>query len=94
MAKSNSSHIYTVEEIQDLVEEFLMRSERKDVARAYIRYRYTKEVARENSSTFKKAIIEKLTAQNVQNQNANVDEASFGGRMGEAASLMTKQFCG
>ena len=38
-----------VEAIQDLVEEYLMRSERKDVARAYIRYRYKKEVAREIS---------------------------------------------
>lgn len=36
----------SVEEIQDLVEEYLMRSERPDVARAYIRYRYKKEVAR------------------------------------------------
>lgn len=36
----------SVEEIQDLIEEYLMRSERPDVARAYIRYRYKKEVAR------------------------------------------------
>ena len=37
---------FSVEEIQDMVEDYLMRSERKDVARAYIRYRYKKEVAR------------------------------------------------
>lgn len=30
----------SVEKIQDLVEDYLMRSERRDVARAYIRYRY------------------------------------------------------
>jgi ribonucleoside-triphosphate reductase len=36
----------TVETIQDWVENYLMRSERSDVARAYIRYRYKKEVAR------------------------------------------------
>lgn len=30
----------SIEQIQDKVEEFLMRSERPDVARAYIRYRY------------------------------------------------------
>lgn len=36
----------SVEEIQDRVEDYLMRSERRDVARAYIRYRYKKEVAR------------------------------------------------
>ena len=30
----------TVEIIQDLIEDYLMRSERRDVARSYIRYRY------------------------------------------------------
>jgi anaerobic ribonucleoside-triphosphate reductase len=30
----------TVETIQDLIEDYLMRSERRDVARSYIRYRY------------------------------------------------------
>lgn len=81
-----------VEKIQDCVEDFLMRSERRDVARAYIRYRYKKEVARNYSDSFIDAISEKLRATNVQNQNANVDEHSFGGRMGEATELMTKQY--
>jgi ribonucleoside-triphosphate reductase len=56
-----------VEEIQDLVEKYLMRSERPDVARAYIRYRYKKEVARDVKSDFFDAIREKLEARNVQN---------------------------
>lgn len=43
---ANMKDCITVEEIQDLVEDYLMRSERRDVARAYIRYRYKKEVAR------------------------------------------------
>ena len=81
-----------VETIQDWVEDYLMRSERRDVARAYIRYRYKKEVARSYNDEFIKAIGEKLNASNVQNQNANVDEASFGGRIGEAASVMTKRY--
>ncbi len=81
-----------VERIQDCVEDFLMRSERRDVARAYIRYRYKKEVARHYSDDFIDAISEKLRATNVQNQNANVDEHSFGGRMGEATDLLTKQY--
>ena len=34
----------------------------------------------------------KLTASDVQNQNANVDEMSFGGRKGEAANAMMKQY--
>lgn len=88
--KSNSD--ISVESIQDCVEDFLMRSERRDVARAYIRYRYKKEVARHYSDDFLDAISEKLRASNVQNQNANVDEHSFGGRMGEATDLLTKQY--
>ena len=42
----------SVETIQDLVEEYLMRSERKDVARAYIRFRYKKEILRQTSETY------------------------------------------
>ena len=81
-----------VEVIQDRVEDYLMRSERRDVARAYIRYRYKREVAREKRDDFTKAIGEKLSASNVQNQNANMDEESFGGRVGEASSLLTKTY--
>jgi len=68
-----------------------MRSERPDVARAYIRYRYKKEVARNFEHDFINAVVEKLEASDVQNQNANVDEHSFGGRTGEASSVMTKR---
>ena len=81
-----------VETIQNEVEDYLMRSERKDVARSYIRYRYKKEVARKVQDDFIAPIKDKLEATNVQNQNANVDEHSFGGRMGEAASYMTKKY--
>ena len=89
----NTTHrIASVEDIQDLVEDYLMRSERKDITRAYIRFRYKKEVARGVKDDFIKAVEEKLTAKNVKNQNANVDERSFGGRMGEAASYMTKDY--
>ena len=82
----------SVETIQDWIEDYLMRSERRDVARAYIRYRYKKEVARNHSDEFMKAVGEKLQAKKIANQNANVDEASFGGRVGEAAAIMTKQY--
>ena len=82
----------TVEEVQDRVEDLLMQSERRDVARAYIRYRYKKEVARGYKDDFIAAIGEKLSASNVQNQNANLDEKSFGGRVGEASSYMTKDY--
>ena len=91
LVEKSSSDI-SVEAIQNCVEDFLMRSERRDVARAYIRYRYKKEVARNYSDDFLAAISEKLQASNVQNQNANVDEHSFGGRMGEATDYLTKRY--
>lgn len=81
-----------VEEIQDYIEDALMRSERRDVAKAYVRYRYKREVARNYSDDFIKALKEKLEAKNVQNQNANVDEHSFGGRKGEATDLLMKKY--
>lgn len=55
----------SVEDIQDRVEDLLMQSERRDVARAYIRYRYKKEVARNHKDDFIAAIGEKLSASNV-----------------------------
>lgn len=85
-----SKHL-SVEDIQDVIEDLLMRSERKDVARSYIRYRYKKEVARNYNNDFIDAIKEKLNATDVQNQNANMDENSFGGRTGEASSVVTKR---
>lgn len=82
----------TVEEIQDIVEEKLMASNRKDVARAYVQYRFLHKLARTKYQDLMDAVSEKLTASNVQNQNANVDEQSFGGRVGEASDVIMKQY--
>lgn len=84
--------ILTVEEIQDLVEKGLMSTKRKDVARAYITYRNERTKAREKNSDIIKSVAEKLSASNVENQNANVDEKSFGGRMGAANSEVMKKY--
>lgn len=81
-----------VDEIQNLIEAKLMASKHKDVAKAYINYRYLHKMARGQYSELMTAVAEKLTAQNVQNQNANVDETSFGGRVGEASTVVTKQY--
>ena len=90
LSKNNKE--YSVEDIQNLVEEKLMLSERPDVAREYIRYRYKKEVARTYKKDFIDAIADKIHGRNIENQNANVDEHSFGGRYGEAADLMMKKY--
>ena len=82
----------SVEEVQDLVENGLMSTKRKDVARAYIRYRQERERIRKWNTQMMDIVAEKLEATNVQNQNANVDEYSFGGRRGEADGVILKQY--
>lgn len=82
----------SVEEIQDMVEAKLMTSNRKDVARSYIIYRNDRARVRQYKTSMMKTFSEKLMAENVQNQNANVDEKSFGGRMGEASDAVMKQY--
>ena len=81
----------SVEEIQDIVENKLMASNRKDVAKAYIIYRNNRSKIRDRNTSWMKTIKEKLAASNVINQNANVDEHSFGGRKGEADAELLKK---
>ena len=88
----NSNITVEVETIQDNVERCLMASEYPEVAKSYIIYRYLHKLVRESQSKLIKNIEKKLLAQNVQNQNANVDEYSFGGRMGEASRIVTKNY--
>ncbi len=75
-----------------MVEDFLMRSERKDVAKTYIRYRYKREVARSGRDDFIRAFSEKINGTAIENQNANVDEMSFGGRVGAGSDLQMKRY--
>ena len=86
--QESSTKELSIEEIQDLVEHGLMSTKRKDVARAYISYRDKRNETRNKNSILRKNIREKLFAKNVQNQNANLDEKSFGGRMGEAGGVL------
>ncbi|MFQ7518372.1 MAG: anaerobic ribonucleoside-triphosphate reductase [Clostridium sp.] len=69
-----------------------MQSRRKDVAKAFILYRNDRTRIRENKTQLMKDITEKLMATNVQNQNANIDEKSFGGRVGEASDVVLKKY--
>lgn len=91
--KAHSVECITVEEIQDLVEDLLIYpGEFPEIARAYIRYRYLRELARNDYNKLMDTVGEKLSASNVQNQNANVDEHSFGGRMGEMNSAVARRY--
>lgn len=61
-----------VEDIQDWVEDALMLSERRDVAKAYIRYRYKREMVRQSNTT-DRSIKELLDGTNDywNNENSN-----------------------
>ena len=73
----NQDKSLSVEEIQDIVEDKLMASNRKDVARAYVRYRYKKEVLRKENTT-DKSVFELLggTSEYWNNENANKNARS------------------
>lgn len=83
---------HTVEEIQDVVETHLMQGGHFQAAKAYIKYRYDRQLIRESKAKLMEGIAEKLHASSIENQNANVDEASFGGRIGEASRVVMKDY--
>ena len=80
---------YTVEQIQDLVEQKLMSYD-PAVAKAYILYRNKRTQNREQKSRIVEAVKCRLEARKVQNSNANVDERSFSGREKESQSDIHK----
>lgn len=79
-----------IEKIQDIVEDALIDNGYIEEAKAYIRYRHERELIRKKKLEL--SVTEKLLASNVQNQNANVDEYSFGGRKGEVDNVIMKQY--
>lgn len=79
-----------IKDIEDRVEEKLMGSHCKDVARQYIRYRYNKKQQRDKYESIKMAVKKIIKAESVNNSNANVDEYSFGGKKFEGAGLLFK----
>lgn len=79
-----------VEEIQDIIQNELIRRNQYDIVESFIIYRNKRAEIREQNSELIKNITKKLAGSNIENQNANVDEASFGGRIGEAARVVTK----
>lgn len=80
-----------IEQIQDIVEKEITKFN-YDVGKAYITYRYKRQLEREKYNNLMHNIECKLMAKDVQNQNANVDENSFGGRVNETSGVILKQF--
>ena len=81
-----------VEQIQDMVEDELMKSSRKEVARKYIAYRDQRRIAR-NAKT-RDVFLEIINAKNndVTRENANMNADSPAGMIMKFASETTKKF--
>ena len=80
----------TVEQIQDLVEGYLMKSEYPDVAKSYILYRDQRNKERIRRSKLLTAVMKRTEAVAIENSNANVDEKSFSGLEKEASADVQK----
>lgn len=79
-----------IEDIQNAVEDSLMKYNLFEVERAFHDYRKERDKIRFKTFEINKEMEEKLAASNVQNSNANMDESSFGGRKGEMINSYLK----
>ena len=82
----------TVEDIQDLVENELMKSARKEVAKAYIKYRNARSVARKAKTRDIFLEIINIKNNDVTRENANMNADTPAGMMMKFSSETTKPF--
>ena len=87
----NNGNGTNIEEIQDVIQKELIKRNKYEVVESFINYRRKREEIRQEKSDLIKEVEEKLSGKNIQNQNANLDEASFLGRVGEMASVVCKK---
>ena len=90
LSNANDESKITVEEIQDIIQKELIKKNKYDIVESFILYRKKRQEIRESKSELIKNVKKALNASDIQNQNANIDEASFGGRIGEATRVVTK----
>ncbi len=90
--KKDPDYAMPIEEIQDTIRDFLNKKKEFAAAESFIKYRADRERIREQKSWMMKEITRKIKGNDVENQNANLDEASFGGRMGEANRVVLKDY--
>ena len=88
----NGKQQMTVEEIQDCVEKELMKSPRKEVARAYISYRDKRSVARQAKTRDIFTEIIEAKSNDITRENANMNADTPAGMMMKFASETTKPF--
>lgn len=81
-----------IDSVQDFLRDFLMKEGENEAAELFILDREERSRYRESNTKLAKNIATKLYAKNVANQNANLDENSFSGRIGEAGAVVCKDF--
>ena len=82
----------TVEEIQDMVEDELMKSSRPDVAKIYIKYRSARTIARKAKTRDIFLEIINIKNNDVTRENANMNADTPAGMMMKFSSETTKPF--
>lgn len=90
--KHDENFVLPIEDIQDTIRDFLIKKNKIKASETFIIVRQKRDELREQKLWLTKEIAKKIKGSNVENQNANVDEKSFGGRMGEAASVATRDY--
>lgn len=88
---TDDTAILNVEDIQDIIEKCLFEYD-TEVGISFHDYRLTHKLIRSEKQGLVREFAKKLMAENIENQNANLDENSFGGRMGEASNVFKKDF--
>lgn len=90
--KEEQDNPLDIEKVQDFLRDFLITEGEIDAAESFIIYRQERSEYREANTKLAKNIATKLFAKNVVNQNANLDENSFSGRIEEAAGAVCKDY--
>ncbi|MGL5690372.1 MAG: anaerobic ribonucleoside triphosphate reductase [Bacteroidales bacterium] len=90
--KKSESQSLTVEMVQDMIEDQLMKTKYKDVAKSYIRYRHQRNLKRKAKET--SVFMDVVSAKNtdITRENANMNADTPAGMMMKFASETTKPF--
>ena len=95
--KEYNEDLIHIEDIQNIIENQLMKNGLTEVAKAYILYRDNRRKIRdEQAHLYKESqdrIKEIIEMKNIENANANVDEGSFSGKNAKITQKLKKRKC-
>lgn len=81
-----------VEELQNLVEDALIRSSAKEAAKAYIRFRHQRNIQRKAARYAKFDEISSASQSDMTRENANMNADTPAGQISKYASVSTKEY--